>query len=133
MEKLAQWMLTKLNPLFDWSSVTSLDLLWISLVTLRSASSLNTTKGAAVVVVEEVRRHSSIRFSAAIGSRRRWVDSNMVRWDEARTSAQMKMSHEIEVSWNGVEKEVKPEPGKWEEEYQRIQGQQGGEDIGCQR
>ena len=41
----------------------------------------------------------------------------------------MRNSHEIEVSQSGVEAEVKPEPGKWEEEYQRIQGQQGGEDV----
>ena len=48
---------------------------------------------------------------------------------EVQMSAQLKNSHEIEVSQSGVEVEVKPEPGKWEGEYQKSQGQQGGEDV----
>ena len=37
--------------------------------------------------------------------------------------------HEIEVFWNGVEEEVKPEPEKWKGEYQKDLGQLGREDV----
>ena len=53
----------------------------------------------------------------------------MIRLD-VRMSAQWKNSYEIEVSRSNVEVEVKPEPGKWEGEYQKkSQGQPGGEDV----
>ena len=89
-------------------------------MTLRSASSWNTTEGAAVDVVEEdVLSHSLAHSSAAIWSMRSWAAWNMMRRLEARMSAQWKNSHEIEVSRSNVEVEVKPKRGKWKGEYQK--------------
>ena len=75
VEKLAQCKLMKLNPLFDWSSVTSADSLLTLFVTDKSASSWNSIDGAGVVVVVEVLCYSAIRLSCfLIFSWMGWVD-----------------------------------------------------------
>ena len=125
VENEVQCTLTKLNPLLNWSSMTSWDSLVTSLCTQRSASSSKTTGGAGVEVVEEVRNHSRTRSSLLMQSMRSWIAWNMLKAgnNKMEMSAPLKCSLEIEDAQSDEEQEMKSDKLKeyrWEDPKKKV-------------